>query len=324
MRAKQKKEVEAMLEKHGLDVDAEMDDKAVNQLWDLAKEVFVDEKGKPLTVIKKLDKAKKYFPLIGKFWEGISEGYKRDLAQQTQNTAPKGVEPPPGWLSMNSMEKLKRKWDSTGQESAWWKQGCAYDAGLTEDIYRTAINNVQKPLTPTSRRPEPQQEKQTGVQRHPGMSLKDLAGKYGEAPAPSPPPETTEKPDSEELAKQISEEKEETKEEEKPMSNDEQIQQITATLSADAAKYLTYAANYLNELSDEEFKKKVKELDKFVALAKKLSFLVPIHLKELLENTPNQHIELLFQEKCPTKFKLMTKKQISDALKKLDELKKSL
>jgi len=74
----------------------------------------------------------KYGPLALKFLEGFAAAARdqsaRAQAANAQPPPPRGPTPPPGWIYMSAIERLKRKYTGEGAVTLWYQQGEEYES----------------------------------------------------------------------------------------------------------------------------------------------------------------------------------------------------
>jgi len=237
-------------------------------------------------ILKAIDKYGKYIPLAMKFFEGM-KGSIGDFNKQDKT--PK-LQAPQGWLNATPMQKLGWKYS----RAEWCAAGEAYDAAVETGYTNPQVNTTYVDPTYTA----------------PPQDLRSLARKYPEAPlvneAPAPAP-IEEKPKVEQHDDQ-----------EKPKV-EQHDDQLIQELQQDNLKYITLGSDFINELTDLEFKDHLKNIDDLVEKAKPFIELIPIHVKGMIIQTSKTDLESLFKEKCPDKFKIIEKEKLSKKLLELFE-----
>jgi len=286
----------------------------VKQTQDLLKNKGSDSDVGDDPILKVIDKYGKYVPLVMKFIEGLQGSMKQ---YNKKDLTPK-IQPPEGWLNSTPMQKLGWKYT----RSDWYAAGERYDQAIESGYTNPQVNisNVDSNYSD----PQPQ-------------NLRQLARKYPEAPlvsdsAPSQnlntsqPKEKNEKSgDSQPVQSvngdQSSNIKNSEKEKEKEQSN--QAKDIVAELQADNVKYIELGADFINGLTDEEFKNYLKNIDDLIEKSKPFIPLLPVQVKGMIIQTTKEDLETLFKEKCPEKFKVVqTQKQKNKLLELFESLQK--
>jgi hypothetical protein len=161
------------------------------------------------------------------------------------------------------------------------------------------------------------------------QNLKQLARKYPEPPMAndSPPAQSQQtsnsdgaKPcDSPTVAEKAGSEAETKSDPVTP------VDPLVAELQADNLKYINLGADFINRISNKDFKDHLNNIDKLVEKAKPFIPLIPIQVKGMIVQTSNADLEALFKEKCPEKYKLIEKeKKMKKLLELFEGLKKSI
>ena len=274
----------------------------VKETQELLKSDKSDSDAETDPVLKVIDKYGKYIPLVVEFMKGL----KGSLPQLEQaDNSPKA---PEGWLSMSPMQKLNYKYS----RSEWYAAGEAYDQAIESNYTNPAINI--KHVDPN-------------YEAHAPQNLQDLSSKYPEAPLindspPKNPAPVKEKPVETPIQQPsnsdvtdapqdspVVEDKTGAEADIKSAPAADKQDPIIAELQADNLKYLNLGSDYINELSDAEL---IKHLKDFKILEEKLKVfisLLPVHVKGMIFQTTKENLEELFKEKCPKKYKMIVKQK---------------
>ena len=322
---------------------------ATKQLMDIGKDIFKDpDTGKPDKILMYLEKGLKYAPLVMKFIEGFAASAKAANADNPENKEDSNTpKPPEGWLNLLPMDKLKYKYS----RPAWYAAGEAYDDFMATGQTNPAvdIHKVDRGYEdpPTSRLPPPQEETEAN-------SLKELSKKYGEPPliieddthehmGTETVKEKHDEDDQTGTGKELSKSTKNKKVgiKQKELSRTDQQNQaeqkqkggekvnkynaIVNELQADNAKYVQIFVDFINSKNIKEFKDMINNIDVHVKKIKAFSILIPIHLKEMIRNTPAKELEQIVKTHCPDKYKwLKSAKKVNKLTKLFEELKKVL
>lgn len=290
--------------------------KASEDIIKLSKEVFKDkETGEPDKIIMYIEKAVEYLPLAMKFINGFAENMKAFNAQNPkQVTEEQTIQPPEGWVGASPMEKLKYKYN----RPSWYEAGLRYDEYKETGLINPQINinHVDKTYTPPqSRRPTPLPESSEP------KSLNDLSKKYGES-KPEPIIDSPEMHDPK-LEKVVQDKQKKSLTKDKS-TGDTKMEDITNALNQDNLKYIQMAINFLGNMPMPEFKSKIDKLDELLEKNKFMIALLPIHLKELLINTPDEELLNMFKQNCADKYNWCKKNKHMDKLVELFTKLKSM
>jgi len=295
----------------GENEDMKIDNDMVKGAVSIAKDFMVDENGKPTKAVKYVDKIEKYAPIALQFIQGVIASYKEQQEKAAMIKPPveqQGPQAPPGWLSSNNFERLARKYNPDGTVSAWWSQGQAFEEGGSNPDVN--INYVDPRYRDPAPQPIPTRQPQSQHQHVQANSMEDLnklARDFG------PPKEA---PQQSQPSNNVVE-----KEQQKPEEQNA-LQEISQVLNADAKKYLDMGINYINALDNEKFKEHLNNIDALVEKAKLFKPLLPVHLREMIVNTPAEELENLFKEACAEKYKIaQDEKQVGKLIKLFLKLK---
>ena len=259
-------------------------------------------------ILKAIDKYGKYVPLVMQFIQGL-QGSMKDYNKK--DLTPK-IQPPEGWLNMSPMQKLNYKYS----RSEWYEAGERYDAAIESGYMNPQINASY--VDPTYTAPN---------------NLQALARKYPEPPLASnsqPLNTPVQSPANDKAGDQRpvqqangnqSTNAENPKKEELPTEKEA----IVAELQQDNLKYINLGAEFINKLSDKEFKDHLKNIEALIEKAKPFIPLIPIQVKGMIIQTSKEDLEALFKEKCPAKYEMVVKsKKVKELLELFEKLKTSV
>jgi len=219
-------------------------------------------------LINTIEKYEKYVPIVLQF----AQGFIQTLNQRKQQVQPQGIQPPEGWIGMSNMQRLAYKY----KDPAWYEAGERYEASKVGGIVDIPRQNyeVQQPI---SRNRQPQ-------------NLTELSSKYPE-PLPvndSPPQQSRQNHD-------MSHDNNDNK-------KGEDMNTLVAALQSDNAKYIEMGIEQLNALKNKEFEKYLNNPEPLYQKLKMFKILIPIHLKEMLLQTPFEQVMEIIKSKCPKKY----------------------
>lgn len=272
-------------------------------------------------VFKTLDKVMKYAPTAIELLKGFADAAKSfsppqpQVQQQMQQPS---IMPPDRWEAMTPVQRVGRQFTHPD----WYAQGLAWEQYKKTGMVQAPQPQVQQqaysppPQAPPQRQAEPR-------------NLSELESKYPEPPLvddgePSeghiPIEELKRKVDSNQDDKQEDKIQDDKNKGEEQMTEREKA--LVERLQQDNVKYLSLMSDYVNGLSDEEFKRYLGDIDglkkMFKSKAMLLNMLLPVHTKQMLaEMSPDDFLRF-FEESCPDKMNLVKPK------KKLDEVKEVL
>jgi hypothetical protein len=133
-------------------------------------------------IVKAVDEYKPFIQGAGKFFIGvakamISKGKSNDKSNDKTNNKSM-IQPPQGWVNMRPLERLKSKFDESGNETNWWKQGIAYQNQLDGgDVFE---DNLAIPNQDISNDNQPNIPQNSGPR-----NLKELSAMYPDTAHPS-------------------------------------------------------------------------------------------------------------------------------------------
>jgi hypothetical protein len=196
------------------------------------------------------------------------------------------------------MQRLN--WKYTRPE--WYQAGEAYDLMIETGNMNPQINHQY--VDPTYGQPAPQ-------------DLRQLSRKYPEAPLVHDSPQ-----EKKEIVSRTVEKEGDPSPEGHPSS---QESQLVSELQADNLKYLNLGANFINGLSDKEFKDHLNNIEELVNKAKPFIPLIPIQVKGMIVQTSKEDLETLFKERCSKKYEMILKvKKLPKLLELFEDLKKAI
>jgi hypothetical protein len=265
----------------------------IKQTEDLLRNKGSETESDP--ILKAIDKYGKYVPLVMQFIQGL----QGSMQQYNKKDLTPKIQPPEGWLNMSPMQKLNYKYS----RSEWYEAGERYDAAIESGYMNPQINASY--VDPTYTAPAPQ-------------DLRSLARKYPEPPlANNSPPSSNPEP----AVADQSTNAEMLKKEELPSEKEA----IVAELQQDNLKYINLGADFINRLSDQQFKDHLKNIEALIEKAKPFIPLIPIQVKGMIIQTSKEDLETLFKEKCPEKYAMVVKsKKVKELLELFEKLKTSV
>ena len=270
-------------------------------------------------VLEVLDKVAKFAPLAEKLIEGFTSAAKawKPPAPQVVHPVQQGPVAPPGWNQMSGLQRLNMKY----KNPEWYKQGEMYEAGVGPGN----VHNVD---------PYYQVSQARGVEQSQGgepRTLKELAAKH-----PDPPPVNEEVPMAKEQKphKTIEDIKKEREANEatakpaepvEPAEPDNQESSVVEALQRDNARYVQMAVDFLKDMEMQTFKDYVANIDKLIETGKQMKALLPIHVRDMILNSPPDDIKRLFEEHCPDKYAWTEEQKLTEKLlEKYSEIQEEL
>lgn len=286
----------------------------VKQALEMGKEVFKDPKtGKPDKIFEYIEKGAKYMPLVMKFIEGFMTNMQTFNQQQQQQSAKQApaIQPPPGWDGMGAMEKLKYKYAKPG----WYEAGLKWDEYKETGVINPEINigYVDSSYTP-NRRPAAQSLDDTPC------SLLELGKKY-----PDPPllkdeyeaPAQLHDPKLEEVIKEKKDKKGAVMDKKVELQDNKSSDEVIKALQQDNARYLQMAIKFLGAQSLEEFQKNIEDLEGLYKKYEPMMELLPLQLREMINNSSDEELIKIFEEACPDKYSWSKENNKLEAIKTL-------
>ena len=268
----------------------------IKQTEDLLRNKGSETESDP--ILKAIDKYGKYVPIVMQFIQGL----QGSMQQYNKKDITPKIQPPEGWLNMSPMQKLNYKYS----RSEWYAAGEAYDAAIESGYMNPQINASY--VDPTYSQPQ---------------NLQALARKYPEPPlASNNAPQQTSNSDG-----AISQERPTVKEKtsEGAETKPSEAASIVAELQQDNLKYINLGADFINRLTDKEFKDHLKNIEALIKKAKPFIPLIPIQVKGMIIQTSKEDLETLFKEKCPEKYAMVVKsKKVKELLEMFEKLKTSV
>lgn len=310
-----------------------------NLIKDVANDVLKPKEGEESKFLKVVNKYEKYLPIVGNFVQGFLENMQKQQAMKPKVT----VQGPSGWDSLSPLQRMSRKYEPDGSMSDWYRAGEAWEEYKKTGNYNIRENQSQSDYTdksgnqytymneqdPEKRRQKFQEERAAlmGGGNSKPSSMAELAHKYPEAPLVS-----NDKPNQDAENSNVSGEND--KPLQHPDSNSQSLNTTEAqkakeydnvihALHADANKYITIGADYINAMSMEDFQKYVKNIQPLLNKLKFVKIFIPIHLRDVIVLTPSEHFVQLIKERCVDKYKWLEETDgIQFAKGVFDEVKK--
>jgi len=280
----------------------------IKQTEDLLRNKGSETESDP--ILKAIDKYGKYVPLVMQFIQGL----QGSMQQYNKKDLTPKIQPPEGWLNMSPMQKLNYKYS----RSEWYAAGEAYDAAIESGYMNPQINASY--VDPTYTAPAPQ-------------DLRSLARKYPEPPmandsqvinTPVQSPANDKAGDQRPVQQANGNQSSNAENSEKEKLSTEK-EAIVAELQQDNLKYINLGADFINRLSDQQFKDHLKNIEALIEKAKPFIPLIPIQVKGMIIQTSKEDLEALFKEKCPEKYAMVVKsKKVKELLEMFEKLKESV
>jgi hypothetical protein len=270
---------------------------------------LTDSLGPEDGVSKFIKKVQPFIPLATSFIQGFVENMNAARVAEAKpvNTGPV---PPDGWLHVDGISRLKRKYNPDGSLSQWYLAGEYYDqqaamrsvgagvqSGQPVQIERTYHGEHEAAL---------QRRQQQMIQHERSMSDLQREAQVFDKRETSPEPQKNEGDISGDQAKQI-------------------VQEIAPKLQEDAMKYLNLVVNYFKTRPLDDFEKDLKNVDETIVKYKDVFDLLPFQAKEAFKRISTEEIEGMIKESDPEKYKMIVKKKLKGKLAKLwEDLKAKL
>ena len=293
--------------------------KATTELMAIAKKASTDKDTDETDLIfATIEKVMKYAPIITELFKGFSAaaGNFKQTQIQPQQQRPQ-MQPPEGWETMTSLQKMGRKYS----RADWYAAGERYDDWKSTEGSSTGAINTNY-VDSTYSQPAVHQEAQT---------LAELSRKHPELPQSSnSPPPTVEQEEQVQQVEQAKPEfvKKRVKEPEpsqKEQANQDAEQELINAMRQDNNKYIEMAFNYIKGMKIKDFGDSVNNIESFKPKFAMLQMLLPVQTKEMLKATPSEELIQTLKEKCPDHHKwLKDNKKINEMKKVFEELKTGL
>ena len=268
-----------------------------------SKDVDTDQED---PVFKTVEKLMKYAPIITELFKGFSaaarnfKATQRPPPQQQRNL----MNPPDGWETMTSLQKMGRKYS----RPEWYAAGEKYDNWKsTGGATITPINNNY--VDPTYNQPVVHQEART---------LAELSRKHPE------PKQVSNATPVKELEQDVPEfVNQRVKTPEKEFDNKEK--ELINAMREDNNKYINMAFDYIKGMSIKNFGESVNNIESFKPKFSMVKMLLPVQTKEMLKATPSDELIQTLKEKCPEHHKwLLDNKKIEEMKKLFEEIKEGI
>lgn len=303
-----------------LSLDSPAIQKGISHVKELTKDPLSGEEDK---IILYIEKFAKYAPLVKEIISQITEGFKTaaeaarsNNPQQQQVQQPRGAQPPPGWLEMAPLDKLKRKHSM----SDWYNAGVAYDQFKINGTQAVAaVNYVDPTYTPRERKVaaafgddvvqsergiEPQKKDASGFLaklKESGVVVTDnvdaeLVSQTQSETTPSPSRETGTTQESEGS---------------NSMENQQQIDPVTQKVQQELLKVI----EYLNKLDEAKFREYCRNPKPLILLLTvyKSTMMDKVMVQALDQSTPEE-LYNIFVDACPIKLQIVQQEHALDTL----------
>lgn len=262
-------------------------------------------------VSKFIKKVQPFIPLATSFIKGFVDNMNATRVAQAQPVN-SGPVPPEGWLYVDGITKLKKKYNPDGSLSQWYLAGEYYDQQVALRGVGANVQNgmpVRMEETYHGQREAAIQRRQQQMIQH-ERTMQDLQResqvfdkKEAQVVASEPVQETKAEDISGDQAKQI-------------------VQEIAPKLQEDAMKYLNIVVEYFKTRPLDQFENDLKNLDDTLKKYKGFIDLLPFQAKEAFKRISSEEIEGMIKESDSEKYKMIVKKKLKGKLAKLwEELK---
>lgn len=294
--------------------------KATTELMAIAKKASKDnDTDEEDPIFATIEKVMKYAPIITELFKGFSQAagnFKQTQIQPQQQQRPT-MQPPEGWETMTSLQKMGRKYS----RADWYAAGEKYDDWKATGGATTSPINTNY-VDATYSQPAANREAQT---------LAELSRKHPELPqaSNSPPPtvEQEEQVQPEEQAKPefVKKRVKEPEPSQKEQDSKDTEQELINAMRQDNNKYIEMAFNYIKGMKIKDFGDSVNNIESFKPKFAMLQMILPVQTKEMLKATPAEELIQTLKEKCPEHHKwLKDNKKINEMEKAFEELKAGL
>ena len=280
-------------------------------------------------VAKFIKKVQPFVPLATAFIQGFVQNMNAQQAAAAQQQQPQGPQAPEGWLYMDGMTKLKKKYNPDGSLSSWYLAGEYYDQqaaihGINAGVQRSMPVQMESTIHGQREAAIQRREQQMQGQR----TMKDLEREAQQFDKPQDMSTAREVPRSDGAPATIDEAikaKEQPADQQPQITGDqakEIIQEIAPKLQEDALKYLNLVVNYFKTRPLDQFEADLKNIDKMIEQYSTFIDLLPFQAKEAFKRISAEELEAMLKESDPEKHKMLVKKKLKPKLHKLwDELK---
>lgn len=265
-------------------------------------------------VSKFIKKVEPFVPLAMSFIQGFVQNMNAKREEQSKEQTPQGPRPPDGWLVMDAISKLKRKYNADGSLSQWYLAGEYYDQQIAIGGIGAGVQSGQPVVMERTYQGEHEaalwRRQQQMIQHERSMSDLQREAQVFDKKVPEVKESVIIEEKKEELsgdqAKQI-------------------VQDIAPKLQEDAIKYLNLVINYFKTRPLDQFEEDLKNIDKTLIQYKDFIDLLPFQAKESFKRISSEEIEKMIEESDPEKHKMILKKKLKGKLFKLwEELKAKL
>ena len=268
--------------------------------------------------LKTVENITKYVPMVVGLIQGFSQQMQAARAanqpQQMEQPQQRGPEPPPGWLSMDPLQKLSKKYVG-GQLNPWYVAGLRYDA-WADGTASTDVPAAQgyPPqhtqadwVTPTrenivrQQRGEPTMNPDYGLPP-PDFSTPVPAKSAPSTPAPSQAQGTPGVPAHGSYASVAPTQA-------PPPQRNELPPEVQAAIAVNT-QYIKLATGYINSMSDEDLERWVNDPKTLREKAKAALPLLPPSVVSMLREGDLEAFVQTLKEECTSKWVVLEQKQL--------------
>jgi hypothetical protein len=314
----------------------DMTDGAFKQALDGLKDIAGDDDD---PVIKTINKYGKYLPLVFQFLQGFAQSAQANNAAQVQQMAQiqqqqqrRGVSAPDGWMNMTPLQRMARKYDGSGNETAWYRQGVLYDEQSSgfDDIGAAVRSN--RPVAMENTYHGQRMAAQQNAERFKSMAEINRAAENEKWD------DKKEEVGAQDLSKarevprkdgQPSSINEAIKKDDQPVAEtevkaEEVLKQVGDRLMEDNQKYLGMVLEYFKSRPLKQFEDDLKNAEKTIKeFIDKWGWAIPFQTREAVKRTTFEELEQMLTDQDPEKHKMIVKKKLKPKLRKLwEELQK--
>jgi hypothetical protein len=276
-------------------------------------------------VSKGIDKYGKYIVLGMSFVKGFAENMAAHQEEKKVNESQRiNVQPPEGWNRLSDIERIARKYNKDGTESAWYLQGLAYERSMLGSDVEVAVRSHYPVAMERTTAGSMQAERNKIISRDETKSLR----KENEGASMAELQRQSEQWDKKEEKK--TELAEESKvESENPATEvidpNVALNEIFAEMTEDNKRFLGLITNYFKNRSIEQFEKDLNNVDALIVQYKPFLNVLPVQTRTLFKSLSFEDWKSLLVSQDQEKLNLIVNKNLEEKLKNLiEELKAAL
>lgn len=272
------------------------------------------------SVGKIINAVEKYGPLVLKFVQGFAENMQARQAAQQQGQQQTGPRPPPGWEGLTPIQKLNKKYDGAGNETAFYRAGVSYDEYIATGQAAISYQPVPMERTAQGQRMAAQSRRVEQPEHIDSRTMRDLQ-RQAESERwdnqESGSMETAKEVPRKDGAPKTINEAIQRNEQQKPDS-EAVLQEISQEMINDNQRYIDLVVAYFKTRDINSFEDDLKNIDGFIGKFKETFMpLLPIQAKMLIKKTPFEELEGILKDSDPNKYELIKKKKLTAKFKKL-------